>query len=136
MQKITTYSDYIELINNNQNLTIEYNSQRILKSKIDWLNETIKSKFEIYDMYGTGFNFEYIIDESIIKLYQTNLSCLNSFGDHLSYYSDLTNNECEELATNEFGIDAERALLNIVERDFCKQYLIDLKKDLLEYIKQ
>lgn len=40
--------------------------------------------------------------------------------NHLSFWSNKTDDECIEMATNECGLDAERALINILERDFCK----------------
>ena len=38
---------------------------------------------------------------------------------HLSFWHNKTDDECIEMATGEFGVDAERALINILERDFC-----------------
>jgi hypothetical protein len=38
---------------------------------------------------------------------------------HLSFWHNKTDDECIEMATSEFGIDAEEALTNILERDFC-----------------
>lgn len=38
---------------------------------------------------------------------------------HLSFWHNKTDDECISLATNEKGIDAEQALLNMLERDFC-----------------
>ena len=39
---------------------------------------------------------------------------------HLSFWHNKSDDECIELATNEYGIvDAEQALMNILERDFC-----------------
>jgi hypothetical protein len=38
---------------------------------------------------------------------------------HLSFWHNKTDDECVELATNEYGVDAEQALLNILERDLC-----------------
>ena len=38
---------------------------------------------------------------------------------HLSFWHNKTDDECFELATNENGIDAEQALTNMLERDFC-----------------
>lgn len=43
----------------------------------------------------------------------------NDLLKHLSYWHNKTDDECIELATNEYGLDAEQALLNILERDFC-----------------
>jgi hypothetical protein len=38
---------------------------------------------------------------------------------HLSYWHNKTDYECIALATNENGLDAEQALANMLERDFC-----------------
>ena len=38
---------------------------------------------------------------------------------HLSFWHNKTDDECVELATNEYGVDAEQALTNMLERDFC-----------------
>jgi len=38
---------------------------------------------------------------------------------HLSFWHNKSDDECIELATNEYGIDAEQALMNMLERDFC-----------------
>ena len=41
------------------------------------------------------------------------------FLKHLSFWHNKTDDECIALATNECGVDAEEALMNIFERDFC-----------------
>lgn len=38
---------------------------------------------------------------------------------HLSFWHNKSDDECIELATNEYGIDAEQALKNMWERDLC-----------------
>ena len=38
---------------------------------------------------------------------------------HLSFWHNKTDDECIEMATGELGVDAEQALLNILERDLC-----------------
>lgn len=43
----------------------------------------------------------------------------NVFLRHLTFWYNKTDDECIEMATNEHGVDAEQALLNILERDFC-----------------
>ena len=39
--------------------------------------------------------------------------------EHLTFWHNKTDDECIQLATNEYGVDAEQALLNMLERDFC-----------------
>lgn len=39
--------------------------------------------------------------------------------EHLSFWHNKTDEECIQMATNEFGVDAEQALLNMLERDLC-----------------
>ncbi len=41
------------------------------------------------------------------------------FLKHLSFWHNKTDAECIELASNENGVDAEQALMNILGRDFC-----------------
>ena len=38
---------------------------------------------------------------------------------HLSFWHNKSDDECIEMATGEYGVDAEQALWNILERDFC-----------------
>jgi hypothetical protein len=43
----------------------------------------------------------------------------NDLLKHLSFWHNKTDDECIKLATNENGVDAEQALLNMLERDLC-----------------
>jgi hypothetical protein len=54
----------------------------------------------------------------------------NDLLKHLSYWHNKTDNECIALATNENGLDAEQALRNILERDFCVSMNNDIIKEL------
>lgn len=38
---------------------------------------------------------------------------------HLAYWHNKPDDECIALATNEYGVDAEQALMNMLERDLC-----------------
>ena len=49
---------------------------------------------------------------------------------HLSFWHNKSDDECIELATNEYGIDAEEALLNMLERDFCTSINNHIAEDL------
>jgi hypothetical protein len=49
---------------------------------------------------------------------------------HLTFWHNKTDDECIEMATGEYGIDAERALMNILERDFCTQIGNNVIKEL------
>ena len=51
---------------------------------------------------------------------------------HLTFWSSKTDDECIEMATNEYGVDAEQALMNILERDFCK----GVNSSIIEELKQ
>jgi hypothetical protein len=43
-----------------------------------------------------------------------------AFLNHLSFWHNKTDDECTELAKDENGnLDAEQALMNMLERDFC-----------------
>ena len=51
---------------------------------------------------------------------------------HLSFWYNKSDDECIELATNEYGIvDAEQALMNILERDFCTSINNNVVEELL-----
>jgi len=55
----------------------------------------------------------------------------SDFLKHLSFWHNKTDDECIELATNEYGVDAEQALVNLMERDFCTS----MNNTLIEEIK-
>lgn len=47
---------------------------------------------------------------------------------HLSFWHNKTDDECIKLASNEYGVDAKEALLNMLERDFCTSVINDIIK--------
>lgn len=47
---------------------------------------------------------------------------------HLSFWHNKTDDECIKLASNEYGVDAKEALLNMLERDFCTTVINDIIK--------
>jgi len=49
---------------------------------------------------------------------------------HLSFWHKKTDEECIELAQNENGVDPEKALLNMLERDFCTELNNEILKEL------
>ena len=55
----------------------------------------------------------------------------NDLLKHLSFWHNKTDDECIELATNEYGLDAEQALMNMLERDFCT----DINNNVVEGLK-
>lgn len=55
----------------------------------------------------------------------------NELLKHLSFWHNKTDDECVELATNEYGVDAEQALMNMLERDFCTE----LNNNIIEELK-
>ena len=55
----------------------------------------------------------------------------NDLVKHLTFQHNKTDDECVEMATGEFGVDAEQALLNILERDFCT----DINNNVIEKLK-
>lgn len=57
---------------------------------------------------------------------------LGDFLNHLSFWHNKPDDECIDLATSEYGIDAEEALLNILERDFCTQMNNNIIQDLVK----
>tara|TARA_R110001606_G_scaffold228800_1_gene376843 strand:+ start:162 stop:359 length:198 start_codon:yes stop_codon:yes gene_type:complete len=55
---------------------------------------------------------------------------------HLSFWHNKSDDECIELATNEYGVDAEEALKNILERDFCTSINNNVVEELLKQNKE
>lgn len=54
--------------------------------------------------------------------------------EHLSFWHNKTDDECIALATNENGLDAEQALNNMLERDFCTSINNEAVKRLQEMV--
>ena len=55
-----------------------------------------------------------------------------AFLEHLSFWHNKTDDECIELAKDENGnLDAEQALINILERDFVTSYNEGVVQELL-----
>jgi hypothetical protein len=54
-----------------------------------------------------------------------------AFFEHLSFWHNKSDDECIELATNEYGLDAEQALRNMFERDF----VTGMNNNLIEELK-
>lgn len=53
------------------------------------------------------------------------------FLEHLSFWHNKTDDECIQLATSmNGGVDAEQALLNMLERDFCTSINNNVVEDL------
>jgi hypothetical protein len=51
---------------------------------------------------------------------------------HLMFWHEKTDDECVELATTDHTIDAEQALLNMIERDFCTE----VNREIVEELKK
>lgn len=62
---------------------------------------------------------------------ETELNKPRTFLEHLAFWHNKPDDECEALATNEYGLDAEQALMNMLERDFCTE----LNNDVVEQLK-
>ena len=56
----------------------------------------------------------------------------NDLLKHLTFWHNKTDDECIEMATGEYGVDAEQALMNILERDF----VTECNKNILEELKK
>jgi hypothetical protein len=54
-----------------------------------------------------------------------------AFLEYLSFWHNKSDDECIELATNEYGLDAEQALRNMLERDFAT----DVNNNVIEELK-
>jgi hypothetical protein len=50
---------------------------------------------------------------------------------HMMFWSEKTDNDCIEMATTDGKLDAERALINMIERDNA----IDFNKEVIEGLK-
>lgn len=61
---------------------------------------------------------------------------LNELTKHLTFWNNKTDDECIELETNENGVDAEQALSNIMERDFCTELNNSMVEELIKRSKQ
>ena len=55
----------------------------------------------------------------------------NDLLKHLTFWHNKTDDECIEMATGEYGVDAEQALMNMLERDF----VTELNKNIIEELK-
>jgi hypothetical protein len=55
---------------------------------------------------------------------------MKEFLEHLSKFNNISDEEIEELASNENGIDAEEALLLHLERDFVQSFNKEVIKGL------
>lgn len=62
---------------------------------------------------------------------ETELNKPRTFLEHFSFWHNKSDEECEALATNEYGLDAEQALMNMLERDFCTE----VNNDIIEQLK-
>ena len=62
---------------------------------------------------------------------ETELNKPRTFLEHLTFWHNKSDDECEALATNEYGLDAEQTLMNMLERDFCTE----LNNDVVEQLK-
>lgn len=56
----------------------------------------------------------------------------NHFLNNLSFWYNKTDDECIELATGEYGVDCQQALLNILQRDFWTQVINDVVEELIK----
>jgi hypothetical protein len=54
-----------------------------------------------------------------------------AFLEYLSFWHNKSDDECIELATNEYGLDAEQALMSMLERDFAT----DVNNNVIEELK-
>ena len=55
---------------------------------------------------------------------------LSKWLKHLLFWHNKSDDECIELATNEYGVNAEEALKNMFERDFCTSINNHIVEDL------
>ena len=56
---------------------------------------------------------------------------LSKWLKHLLFWHNKSDDECIELATNEYGVNVEEALKNILERDFCTSINNNIVEELL-----
>jgi len=61
-----------------------------------------------------------------------NIDYFGQWLKHLSFWHNKSDGECIELATNEYGVDAKQALMNILERDFCTSINNNVTEELLK----
>ena len=56
----------------------------------------------------------------------------NDLLKHLTFWHNKTDDECIEMATIKTGVDAEQALMNMIERDFCTE----MNNNIIEELKK
>lgn len=54
---------------------------------------------------------------------------------HLSFWHNKTDTACIKMASNEYGVDASRAVTNMLERDFCTEMNISIAEELIKDLK-
>jgi hypothetical protein len=59
----------------------------------------------------------------------------NDLLKHMLFWGEKTDDDCIEMATSEGKLDAQQALLNIVERDFAVEFNKEAVKGLQEMLK-
>lgn len=57
----------------------------------------------------------------------------NDLLKHLTFWHNKTDDECIEMATGEYGVDTEQALMNMLERDFVTKLNKNIIKELKSY---
>jgi hypothetical protein len=55
----------------------------------------------------------------------------NALLKHMMFWSEKTDDDCISMATTDTGLDAEQALINMMERDFA----IDFNKEVIKGLK-
>ena len=56
---------------------------------------------------------------------------LSEWLKHLSFWHNKSDDECIEISTGGYGVDVERSLKNMLERDFCTNINNHIVEDLL-----
>jgi hypothetical protein len=59
----------------------------------------------------------------------------NDLLKHMLFWGEKTDDDCIEMATSEGKLDAQQALINIVERDFAVEFNKEVVKGLQEMVK-
>ena len=109
----TELEEYINLVVSpiSKNIEMENN----LNDSILSLNKQIKLSEDCADIYDEFFN------DKIQKVMNIKIDG-NDLLKHMMFWSEKTDDDCVEMATVEDKLDAEQALINMIERDFALEF--------------
>jgi len=117
----------------------DQHKQSIADLTLEGFNEFINGEITLRDSKNSEYHYPSFPQDmkptwNEIQLFKEKSNTLNVKIDllrHLSFWHNKTDDECIKLATNENGLDAEQALINMIERDFA----LEFNKEVIEGLK-